>query len=274
MSQSTASSRQAVFLTLALACVVGVVAGAAAFLLVQPAGTPDSPVVVVGQVPATGTTTADPAQPERGPLVKAPAAVSRLVVRARKGGRTEREQLARLLASPDPDVSYPTALQLMLQGPSVLTTLKALNPATDAARKLVGEMISSLEQLGAVQTTKVWPTLWDDKRLELQLQAFEKVIPEDYLTEQAEEFYAAKVASDRKRFEMGHIQEGELFLTEVLLAGERVRQGKLDGSELAGLMKARGGTIRTWLKDVKQSNRFAGRRWQLLHDRFDALQRL
>jgi len=274
MSQSKASSRQAVYLTLALACVVGVVAGAAAYFLTPPVDSPDSPGVVPGPPAATGTTAVPTAPAQRGPLVKAPTAVSRLVVQARKGGRTEREKLARLLASPDPDVSYTTALQLMLQGPAVLTTLKALNPATDAARKLVKKMISSLEHLGAVQTTKVWPTLWDDKRLELQLQAFEKVIPEDYLTEQAEEFYAAKAASDRKRFEMGHIREGELLLTEVLLAGERVRLGKLDESELAGLMEARGGTIRSWLEGVKQSNRFAGRRWQLLHDRFDALQRL
>jgi hypothetical protein len=274
MNQPEASSRQAIYVTLALACVVGVVAGAAAFLLAQPADTSDSPGVVPDHPVATGTTDVATAQPGNGPLVKAPAAVTKLVVRARKGGRTEREQLAHLLASPDPDVHFTTALELMLQGPAVLTTLKALDPATDAARQLVGKMITSLEHLGAVQTTKVWPTLWDDKRLELQMQAFEKVIPEDYLTEQAEEFYAAKAASDRKRFDMGHIEEGELFLTEALLAGERVRQGKLAGSELAGLLEARGGTIRTWLKDVKQSNRFAGRRWQLLHDRFEALQRL
>lgn len=276
----TLPSRTALLVTIALAVAVGGIGGLVAGLLVEPGPRPVASDASM-ETRKTDVTRHRRTRSERGaarerddvhrtrrdPAGPAPRRTPR------RGGTSDREDLARRVASPDPDVRFGAALDLMLAGPESLDTLRALDPPTDAGRKYVAEMISALDVFEQQRQSTRWSALPEDSRLELRLDALRAVIPEGYLAEQREEYWRAKAAADVERVESGGIEAGERRFAEAQLAAARAELGRIGEGEAAAQIRPGLDEIRKWVDSVKQSNRFVGQRWLRLKEELTTLER-
>ncbi len=163
---------------------------------------------------------------------------------------TTRSLSARIDADDD-DTRYRVAIELLRRGPDALPQVRALRPRSAEARELVHAMTLALQTLrdNARMTdhAKLSPSL----RLQLRLQEFRRVVPEEYLVDERRSYWESRLAVESTRRDKGFGHEGELALAEVELARVQREMGELSSGDYAQVAAARLPVAWEWVDSLR-----------------------
>jgi hypothetical protein len=169
--------------------------------------------------------------------------------RAAAGARAARDpELERRLSAPDERTRLLAARDLLREGTGALVRLRAVEPATSEGQALVGQVERVLADLALNERASGYGRLTEDSRLELRLEHFARVLPEELLREERRHFWQRRVETDRLRVERGAALDGELALSELELGRLQLELGELDPAGYAALRAARMGAARAWVE--------------------------
>jgi hypothetical protein len=195
-----------------------------------------------------------------------PAASETAVTRERVISLTQR------IDSRDADERHTLALDLLRRGPAALPQARALRPESADGRDLQARLVAALQKMRALRRGGDYARLGEHLRLQLDLDAFATVVPEEYLHDERRDYWTAKLAADRGRAEGGLASDGEVALAELELARVRRDLGELDGAAYGELARRRLPELRVWIDSLRKRRDVPTARVQALDAQADRLE--